>query len=268
MENGKNLPAMLGNEAVKKRFNEILDRDAAGFMQSLLTIYNGNDQLKTCNATSILAAAGLAATLHLSISPSLGHAYIVPFKGKATLQLGWKGFVQLAHRTGKYTALHSGIVKEGEIRGVDCITGDLITGEKISEKIVGYAAFFRLTNGFQKSLYMTVEEIQAHAERYSQSYSYDLRNGKKSSVWSTNFDAMAKKTVLKLLLNQWGVLSPDIATAMQADQGVITKNAVTYADNDGRTVQREDFSQLDDSPTFEVVDTETGEMIGGVEDED
>ena len=255
------LPALLSNDAVKKRFVEVLDKNAAGFIQSLLTLYNNNELLKNCEPKSILAAAGLAATLHLSISPSLGHAYIVPFKGKATLQLGWKGFVQLAHRTGKYTAVHSGIVREGEIRGIDCITGELIRGEKISEKVVGYAAFFRLSNGFEKSLFMTVEEIQEHAQKYSQSYGYDLRNNKKSSVWSTNFDAMAKKPVLKLLLNHWGVLSADLSTALQADQGVITKNDITYSDNGGNTIQREDFSQLDSDSDLVPFDIETGKVV-------
>lgn len=251
------LPELLGNVNIKKRFSELLDKNASNFMQTLLTIYNSNDALKKCDPVSILAAAGLAATLNLSLSPSLGQAHIVPYKDKAVFQIGWRGLVQLAHRTGRYTTVHSGVVREGEIRGVDCITGELIRGEKISDTVVGYVAYMELLNGFRKTLYMTLEEIQAHAEKYSQSYAYDLRSGKKSSVWSTNFDAMAKKTVLKLLLNRWGIMSSNLSEAIQADQSVITKSTFTYVDNDGRTVQRDDFSQLD----TETVNTETVEVI-------
>ena len=256
-----NLPALLENDKVKARFVEVLNKNAANFMQTLLTVYNNNPKLQECNAKSILAAAGMAATLNLSIAPSLGHAYIVPYKGQCQFQLGWKGLIQLAHRTNRYTTLNSSAVYEGQIRDVDCITGELIRGEKISNEIVGYSAYMELDNGFKKGLYMTLDEIKRHAQEFSQSYAYDLRNGKKSSVWSTNFDAMAKKTVLKLLINRWGVIaSSDLAKALQADQSVLTKTDITYVDNGGNTVSREDYSQLD-SEMVETVDTETGEIL-------
>jgi len=140
-------------------------------------------------------------------------------------------------RSGLYATLNSGAVHEGQIKEIDFITGEIIRGEKISDKIVGYVAYMELLNGFRKSLYMTIEEIQAHAEKYSQSYAYDLRSGKKSSVWSTNFDAMAKKTVLKKLLSGFGIMSidqksADLATALQADQAVITDGGLRYIDNE------------------------------------
>lgn len=247
------LPQLLNTDAVKKRFAEVLDKNASGFIQSLLTIYNSNDQLKKCDSNSILAAAGLAATLNLSISPSLGHAYIVPYGNKAQFQLGWKGIVQLAHRTGKYTALNASVVREGEIRGVDCITGELITGEKLSDAIVGYVAFMRLVNGFQKALFMSKDEIEQHALKYSQTYQADKQ--RKWSTWAKHFDAMAQKTVLKLLLSRWGVLSADLSTAFQADQSTVNKDSFTYVDNSGDTVQREDFLDI------EPVDSDTGEVF-------
>ena len=256
MENKITLPQLLENDAVKKRFGEILDKNATAFIQSLLTIYNGNETLRKCEPRSILAAAGLAATLNLSISPSLGHAYIVPFGGKAQFNIGWKGLVQLAHRTGKYTALNSSVVYEGEIRGVDCITGELIKGDKISDTIVGYVAYMRLDNGFEKSLYMTRAEMENHAETYSQTYKSD--KNKNWSIWAKQFNVMACKTVLKLLLSRWGILSADLATAIQGDQSVVAKSTFTYVDNDGRTVEREDYSVLDDT---EIIDVETGEVM-------
>ena len=140
-------------------------------------------------------------------------------------------------RTGLSSTLHSGSVYEGQIRDVDFITGEIIRGEKISDKIIGYVAYMELLNGFRKSLYMRVEEIKAHAEKYSQSYAFDLKNGRKTSVWSTNFDAMAKKTVLKRLLSRFGIMSidqkgADLATALQADQAVVTETGLRYVDNE------------------------------------
>ena len=257
-----NLPSVLENDKVKNRFTELLDKNAPAFISTLLTLWNGNSKLQDCDTQSILGAAGLAATLNLSIAPSLGYAHIVPYNGRATFQIGWKGIVQLAHRTGKYTAINSAAVFEGEIRGVDCITGELIRGEKLSEKVVGYVAYFRLNNGFEKALYMTAEEMEKHAQTYSKAYSYDTRNNKKTSVWSTNFDAMAKKTVLKLLISRWGILSSGLQDALQADQSIVNKSSVEYVDNSGDVAKREDYSQLDDVEIpFETVDAETGEIL-------
>ncbi len=272
----KDLPALLTQENVKKRFTEVLDKNAPNFIQTLLTIYNSNEQFKKCEPVSILAAAGLAATLNLSISPTLGYAYIIPFGNKAQFQIGVKGLVQLAHRTGRYTALHSGVVREGEIRGVDCITGELIRGEKLSEEIIGYVAFMRLDNGFEKSLYMTKEEIEKHADTFSQTYRADKAKNWSSSIWSKHFDRMACKTVLKLLLNRWGVMSAGLQEAIQGDQSVVTKSTFTYVDNDGHTSAREDYSQLEfqtpcgepatenieQTPCGEIVNPVTGEVVG------
>ena len=248
---------------VEGRFIEVLgEKKAKTFISTLISICNGNPKLKECEHRSIVGAAGLAAITDLSISPTLGQAYIVPFKGKATFQVGWKGLVQLAHRTGKYTALNAGKVCEGEITGINPVTGEAILGEKTSDEVVGYVAYMRLTNGFEKTLYMTKAEIEEHALKYSQSYAYDKKFGKKSSPWSTNFDAMASKTVLKRLLNNYGILSTEMAEVIQADQGVVDKNTVTYVDN-GDTVQsREDiFVPTDeDELTF---DADTGEVING-----
>ena len=251
-----NLPAMLNNDVIKNRFNEVLGKKAAGFISALLSVYNSNYQLQACDARSILGAAGLAATLNLSITPSLGQAYVVPYKGKAQFQVGVRGLIQLAHRTGKYVALHAGAVHEGELRGFDPFTGEPERGERISDRVVGYVAYMRLTNGFEKWLYMSTAEIEAHAEKYSQSYAYDKRSKKQSSPWSTNFDAMASKTVLKKLLNAWGVLSADMAEAIQGDQAVVDRNTFTYVDNRG-DVQRRDDLYVEDVPFVET----TGEVV-------
>lgn len=254
----KNFSEIANSEAVKKRFTEVLDKGAPAFVSALIAIVNGNNYLQKCSAKSILGAAGLAATLKLSITPALGHAYILPYKGQATFILGYKGAIQLAHRTGQYKVLHAGKVYEGEVRGLNPLDGEPIIGEKISGEVAGYIAHFELINGFKKSLYMTVEEIKEHAKKYSQSY------GSASSPWSKQFDAMAMKTVLKKLISTWGVLSVDMATAMQADQSVVDKNSFTYVDNGGDSVDRNTievpFEEYAEEKT-EFVNDETGEVL-------
>ncbi len=231
------LQQLLNSAAVKNRFEVLLNTAAPSFISSILSIVNSNAKLQECSNNSILSAAGIAAALKLPINPSLGFAYIVPYKNQAQFQLGYKGLIQLAMRSGQYLTLNSGAVREGQIQEVDFITGEIVRGEKISNEIVGYIAYMELLNGFKKALYMTLEELKAHAEKYSQSYSYDIHHNRKTSVWSTNFDAMAKKTVLKRLISSFGIISidqqsMDLATALQADQAVITPDGFRYVDNE------------------------------------
>ena len=253
------LQQLLNSTSIKRRFEELLDTSAPSFISSILAIFRSNSKLQECSPNSILTAAGIAAALKLPINPSLGFAYIVPYKGQAQFQLGWRGYIQLAMRSGQYRTLHSGAVREGQIADIDFQTGEIIRGEKISDTIVGYIAYMKLINGFEKSLYMSVEELQAHAEKFSQSYAYDLRTGRKSSVWTTNFDAMAKKTVLKRLLSSFGIISIDqqsaaLATALQADQAVITEDGFRYVDNEHGEEKIVKFNELLDLPNADDFD--------------
>lgn len=260
---------LMNSPAVKRRFEELLDQSAPSFVSSVLAIYRNNARLQECNYSSILGAAGIAAALKLPVNPSLGFAYIVPYKGVAQFVLGYKGLIQLAMRTNQYLTLNTSAVCEGQIKEIDFVTGDVIRGEKISDTVVGYIAYMELLNGFKKALYMTCEEIDEHAKKYSQSYAYDIKSGKKNSVWSLNFGAMAKKTVLKKLLNTYAVISidqRDLTTAIQADQAVITEEGFRYVDNepDGEektvpfdTEQAADFAEFnnltpDDEPKEET----------------
>ncbi|MBQ4494714.1 MAG: recombinase RecT [Selenomonadaceae bacterium] len=166
----QSLVAYVNNEVMKKAIEAKLGNNAPQFTSALVNIYNSNKLLQQCDSRSIVGAAMLAATMGLSITPSLGQAYVVPFKGSATFQIGTRGLIQLAHRTGKYERLHAGKVYAGELKGFNPLNGEPIAGEKISDEVVGYVAYMRLTNGFEKTLYMTVEEIKEHAQKYSQSY--------------------------------------------------------------------------------------------------
>lgn len=265
------LQQYLQGEKIKARFAEILGKNAPAFMSAILSIYNGNPLLQKCDNKSIIGAAGLAATVNLSISPAMGQAYIVPFRSKdsyqAQFQIGVRGMIQLAHRTGQYSRLHAGAVYEGEITGFNPVTGEPIIGERTGDKVVGYIAYMKLINGFEKAVYMSTEEIEAHAYKYSQSYKSDKNKGWRSSPWTTNFDSMASKTVLKRLLKNYGILSAEMAEVFQADMGVVDKSSVTYVDNGGDIQPREEIYAPDidiepffDSSDSDSFDAETGEL--------
>ncbi len=242
-QNVTNLEAWINNDSVKRKFNEVLDKGAGAFVTSLLSLVKSTPQLQNCDPKTTISAAMTAATLKLPINPNLGFAYIVPYKTDATFQIGYKGIIQLAMRTGQYKTINASVVHEGEIEDIDFITGEIIRGKRKSNEIIGYIAYFKLVNGFEKTLYMTKEDMELHASQFSQSYNTDKRYGKSRSVWSTNFDAMALKTVLKQLISKYGIMSIDMqggeamATAMASDQAVIGEDGMpTYTDNQPQEV--------------------------------
>lgn len=253
------LKQYIDNPTITNGLERLLGKNMQAFKSNLLEIVSGNKQLQDCTHRSIVGAAVCATTNNLSLTPGLGQAYIVPFNGQATFQIGFRGLIQLAHRTKQYTRIHAGKIYEGELAGFNPFTGEPILGEKISDNVVGYIAYFRLVNGCEKYLYMTVDEVKSHAEKYSKSYAYDVRSGKRNSIWSKEFDAMASKTVLKKLLGTWGILSTEMATAIQADQSVVDKETFTYVDNGGNVQNRNGIYVPEE--TLEVVDAETGEII-------
>lgn len=267
-----NLPMVVQSKNVVQRFNEVLGANSAGFISSLMTLWRNNEKLQMCDSNSILGAAGQAAILKLSILPQMGYAYVIPYydgkakKYVATFQIGYKGLIQLAMRSGQYSRLNATEVYEGEIRGRNVITGELETGERTGDEIIGYVAYMELVNGFNKTLYMTRAEIEDHAKRYSDSYRADVEKNQSRSIWSKNFSAMARKTVLKKLLTTYAVMSVEmqntsLAVALQADQSVITKEKFRYIDNGDAEVLREVPTEKIDEDTGEImtVETETDE---------
>ena len=250
----QSLKQVIQSPEIQKRFSDMLGENAGSFLSTILTVVNSNNRLKKCTIQSVLSASATAAALKLPITPSLGLAHIIPFKSGdvylAQFQLGWKGYVQLAMRSGQYRRLNAAAVPEGIVKEVDPITGDIIRGKKISDKIVGYVAYFELLNGFNKTLFMSIDDLKNHAAKYSRTYSYDLKNDRKTSVWTTNFDSMAKKTVLKLLLGRFGIISidarsTDMAIALKADQAVINQDGTySYVDNDNDNSKLIAFSEV------------------------
>lgn len=219
--------------STQKRVQELLGNRSSQFMTSVSSMIGADDKLASCEPVSLFMACLTAAALDLPINKNLGFAHIIPYENRkaevteAQFQMGWKGYVQLAQRTGQYKNISATAVYEGQLIDENPLDGNTYDWKaKTSDNVIGYVAKFTLVTGFEKELYMSLEDVTSHAKRYSKAYAYDLSKGYKSSPWSTNFDSMARKTVIKLLISQWGTMSVDspLAKAVQADQAVIKDN--------------------------------------------
>lgn len=218
----KELKATLSREDMTIAFRKVLGENAEAFMASILTAVNLDDNLKFCAPDSIINSAMLAASLDLPIEKNLGQAWLIPYNSKdgkrAQFQIGYKGLVQLALRTGEYETIHAGEIYNGIDVKVNPITGKVEwSGEAINDQVIGYIAYIKLLNGFERAVYMTYEEAQAHAKKYSKSF------GRSDSPWATHPHDMGKKTVLKRLLTKYGLLSVKMRRAMVADETEIDK---------------------------------------------
>jgi recombination protein RecT len=201
-------------EDVKSKFTELLGTRTNQFMTSLLSIVNNNSYLKNASPESIYSAAMMAAALDLPINPNLGFAYIIPYGQQAQFQVSYRGLIQLCLRSGQFKTISVAPVYEGQLIENNPLTGYKFDfNVKTSDVVVGYCSYFSLINGFEKSLYMTVDEITAHGKKYSKTFG----NG----VWKTDYNAMAQKTCLKLLLSKFAPMSIELQRAVIADQAVI-----------------------------------------------
>lgn len=202
---------------VKKKFQELLGQKSVGFITSVMQVVNNNKLLQSASPASIYNAAAMAATLDLPINQNLGFAWIVPYGNQAQFQVGWKGIIQLANRTGQYKAINVVEVYENQFKSYNRLTEELDADftQEGSGNIIGYVAYFKLLNGFEKTSFWTIEEVKKHAQQFSKTYKQS--NG----VWATSFNAMAKKTVLKNTLSKWGILSIEMQNAVIADQAII-----------------------------------------------
>lgn len=264
----KTLKGMLESPAYKKKFEEMLGKKAAGFMSSIIAVTNNNNYLMKADPATVIGAAAQAAMLDLPINQSLGFAYIVPYKGAAQFQLGYKGYIQLAQRSGQYVDIGAKTVYEGELEYENRLLDKFKFGNRTGDKVIGYLAYFRLTNGFEKMLFMTLDEMQAHAKKYSQNY----KGG--TDKWGlADFNVMAEKTVLKRLLSKFGPLSIEsvqMSQALSNDGGVISMNKDGDFDVDfsGETIDAEYDEPATETSgdTYniagEIIDANTGEVVG------
>ena len=257
--------AYLTSEAVNAQIAKVVGgKNSARFVSSIISAVQTNPALKECTNQSILSAALQGEALKLPPSPQLGFFYMIPFKNKkkgcteAQFQLSAKGYKQLAMRSGQYLDIDVLYIHEGEYLGRDKYTGkqkfEFIEDddERESKPIVGYLAYFEMLNGFRKQLYWTKSKMEAHADKYSQAFSLEaskkLAAGKipqedlwkYSSFWYTSFDEMAEKTMIRQLLSKWGMLTTELATALDSDMGVIREDGVIdYVDNEPDVIDME-----------------------------
>lgn len=262
--------SLLNTESYQKRFKEVLGNRAPQFMSSIISAVNSNAALNECEPNTVIQSALKAAILDLPIEDNFGFAYLVPYhnskKGykECQFQLGYKGYIQLALRTGMYKNINVIDIREGELKNWNPLTEELeiefIEDEKEREEkeIIGYAGYFALLNGFEKKVYWSVESLLGHAKKYSVQYAkYGTGN------WKDNFNEMCKKTVIKNMINKWGILSVEmqkpnqqLLEAIRADQAVIrNENEYDYVDNDPEVIEVEpeesNDKDLDDKSIYE-----------------
>lgn len=231
----RDIKEYLASPMVQKRISGMLDDRASEFTTSVISLAGNDPKIMECEPRSLFNACLAAASMRLPISKELGMAHIIPFKNnakritEAQIQLGWRAYIQLAQRSGEYKTIAASPVYEGQLTSSDPLRGnvyDFKPEARISDKILGYASLFVLRNGFEKDMYMTMDELEAHAKRYSQAYKSNF------GAWKDNFDAMAKKTVLKLLIKNFGPMSIDMQKAVAVDQAIV-KDGDKYEYIDG-----------------------------------
>jgi recombination protein RecT len=260
-----NLPQLksaLNAPSVRQKFEEMLGKRSSQFMTSITSVVSNNASLQKADVNSIIMGSAVAASMDLPLNANLGYAALVPFNSKdgcfAQLQVMVKGWTELFLRSGQCQAIICETVYEGQLVKKNKFTGEYVFDEdaKTSDKIVGFMAYFRLTNGFEKYEYMTIEEIKAHAQKFSQTF----RRG--AGIWKDHFEEMAKKTVLKRLITKWAPKSIEMQRMAMFDQSVVNgdindiDNAQAfYADN-----QKDEHHERGEVTEFEEVDTETGEI--------
>ena len=276
------MKSVINAPSVQDQFKNALGEHKDAFVASLIDLYTGDKQLQKCKPSLVIAEALRAATLKLPLNKALGFAYIIVFnnsqkneKGEwekvptPTFVPGYKGYIQLAMRTGQYRTINADYVYEGEVRKVSKLTGEIaFDGEKKSDKIVGYFCYFELLNGFNKTLYISIEDMADYALRYSPSFRgkdkptkasliKDAQSGKISTEvgWKGNFNDMALKTVIRRLLSKYGYLSVEMQGAIEHDfeDSEISRNTIIAENANAEEIKTDDA-------VYENVDTETGEV--------
>lgn len=253
------LGVLIGTKTVQDRFEKMLGKKSAGFLSSLLSLVNNNNLLQKASPTSVLAAAATAASLDLPINPTLGKAWIVPYKGAAQLQIGYKGIIELAMRSQQMKSIIMLPVYEGQIQNWDPFTETYERGEKLSDNVVGYFARFETVNGFIKATYWTKEEVTKHAKRFSKSFNST------SSPWTTDFDAMACKTVLLSIMKNYAPMSIEMQMGIEKDGQAVKVDEATgkeeFIDAEILDAQGEADAVVEATSDGRQVNTETGELF-------
>lgn len=244
---------LLNQELFKKKFEDVLGSRAPQFIASVINLVGNDKYLAGCNPVSVISSCLVAATLDLPIDKNLGYAWIVPYKDKgvpkAQFQMGYRGYVQLALRSGQYRSINVIDVHEGEMVKWDPLTEEMKIdfNQKVSDKVIGYAAYFELLNGFKKAEYWDMQRILEHKNKFSKS----------DFGWNKDFNAMARKTVLRNLLNHWGILSIQMQNGMSADLAATEDSAA-----EAPLLITDDGEIIDLEALQETAEPEAGEING------
>ena len=277
------MSAFLSKDNIRAYLQNLLGDRTAQFITSLSTIVGSDEKLNACTRNSLMSCALKATSMNLPLDPSLGFAYAIPFKDNskkdqngeaitvAQFLLGAKAFTQLAYRSGQISRLNVKEVVDGEYKGLDFIGEPVIEflpeDERTGREVIGYMAGMQLTNGFVKVTYWSTNQLLKHASLYSQTYKADIKYGSKKSLWNTNFDAMAKKTVLKNLLSKYAPLDTTLQQAIKYDQATIQYNEetgeeeITYPDNVGELVPTISKDQIREIATLVGGDKKKEEIL-------
>lgn len=244
--------ALMNTPAMKKKFTDILHEKSDSFMGSLMTLVGGDNYLSQAEPMTIIASALKAATMDLPIDKNLGYAYVVPFNrsekvgnkwvkhNEAQFILGYKGYIQLAQRSGQYKALNALAIYDGQLIDWNPLTEEFTFDykTKVSDEVIGYVGFFELLNGFKKTVYWTKQEIESHRIKNSKAYDKE----KLSGAWVDNYDSMAIKTVLRNMLSKWGLLSVEMQSAITSDEKVFR------VDENNDLIEETDLSDMEPMP--------------------
>lgn len=280
---------LLDNGSMRKMFVDAMGKNAGSFITSMIEMYKGNEDLQKCDPTAVIMECIKAATLHLPIERSLGFAWIIPYNISykkvdpvtkrefyekimtPTFQLGYRGLIQLAMRTGMYKYLNSNEVFEGELRSFNKLTGEPdLTGVRTGDKVIGYFAYLELITGFRKTLYMTVDQMAAHAKKYSKSIKKEIKISDLIPLaqiltptdgvgWMANFNGMAEKTVTRNLLSKYGYLSTELSAAISYD--IKTDNRLVE-DAEYEDVTNQKNIGFDSTTNFQNVGSDDGNSTG------
>ena len=257
----------------------MLGKKAPQFISSLINVVNSNTELKKVDQNSVIAAALVAAALDLPINQNFGYMYLVPYKGKGSYQgkaqpqMGYKGYIQLAQRSGQYLHLNAISVYEDEFEGWNPLTEELkyepnFHDRNKDENPVGYVGYFKFQNGFEKTVYWTREQIDQHRQKFSKMSGKQKPTG----VWATDFDAMALKTVLRNLIGKWGPMTVDMQTAYNADEEVADTSPIDEETKDVTPQEpATDITQLiggetNDNSNQKLANTASGQQITAVQE--
>lgn len=223
----KDFMDLLRSEKIKTKFNELLKGNSSIFLSAVQTVWQGTPALKECDPESLLFAVLQIATMNLRPDTGLGYVYIIPYKGKAQVQLGYKGFIQLTQRSREIRTLNACPVYRGQLIKYDPLHGhEFDFTVKASGEPIGFACYLELNTGFRKVDYITYQEATQHGKKFSKTF------GRSDSVWNTNFEAMAMKTVIKRVLSKFAPLSFELQKAIEIDQAIVGKDGdYSYEDN-------------------------------------